>query len=658
MSYAPPPGASVSLVFSSGAYSRPPGGSVTLEFLPPAGTTILAPSLGVLTAFGTPGPVFLWNTYVDLDSRGFYAGEFGAAPDVDYHRLRPLGVEQDDYGTPFVWLAQQWALPDGLDAGAAPYSAAVYHQRDYAFDPTEAPNSSALVLEFSRHTYTPFATAKTSGATLDLEFAWPYPKPFGWASASFGGAQVQHFGQLELDPAGFQSDLYGTPVITSVAHVLLSGFVSAALGTPVLEWTLFVAPPGTAVGAFGVTNVQNKNRSIVTAVFDASRYGTATFINSTTYTEPYGFADETFGSAMASAFNRELTVLGMDDGAVPAPTIALYGIWNATIPYFPVWSLADVYNATDPRPIKPSGMAAPDHNIYIPIHGQEMRVELKDRTLLAHTWLDDNFGDITIFPHYITPKGVAPPTYLGSIFGATWVSNWIRYLEPQPWDSAKVWNDYGPVDPATGLPADVRNANFGFDPLGWTETAFGAAGVQLYTRTIEIADSVAAPSMSPPRVHAENTVAPGGIYSAVFGDVDRWEAGKIKAHGDDMARYGQSRIDRRVIASGWDSLAVTWPHMAVPIYTTGIAAPSVNPPAVVAPYDCYGRVAANITVPAHTRGDDGMGASRVVGTTATVPPHPIWGGLLVTDGSSAFYSTPVSCSGLGAGAFGSAAVST
>jgi len=57
-------------------------------------------------------------------------------------------------------------------------------------------------------------------------------------------------------------------------------------------------------------------------------------------------------------------------------------------------------------------------------------------------------------------------------------------------------------------------------------------------------------------------------------------------------------------------------------------------------------------------GDDGMGASRVVGTTATVPPHPIWGGLLVTDGSSAFYSTPVSCSGLGAGAFGSAAVST
>jgi hypothetical protein len=53
-------------------------------------------------------------------------------------------------------------------------------------------------------------------------------------------------------------------------------------------------------------------------------------------------------------------------------------------------------------------------------------------------------------------------------------------------------------------------------------------------------------------VLAANTVAPAGWDSQVFGDVQKWEPGKIKPHGDDLAVWGRAVIERAIVAGGLD----------------------------------------------------------------------------------------------------------
>lgn len=90
-------------------------------------------------------------------------------------------------------------------------------------------------------------------------------------------------------------------------------------------------------------------------------------------------------------------------------------------------------------------------------------------------------------------------------------------------------------------------------------------------------------SLAPPMVRRQNRVNLSGWDSLTIGDIDRWEAGKLKPHGDDLLSCGQPALPRgvrpeawdgacgtpavahRVAGMGWDDSAMPWPVLVASV---------------------------------------------------------------------------------------------
>lgn len=193
---------------------------------------------------------------------------------------------------------------------------------------------------------------------------------------------------------------------------------------------------------------------------------------------------------------------------------------------------------------------------------------------------------------FTTPWGTAlvgyPRTYGWggydfTLWGMAWVSHYTRYLLSEGWRSSTLedypisgFNDRTRVRP---VPARVYPSSAG--------DSF-RAGVPELTRGVrEITGrGISAYNAGQPVVLARCQVLPVGWDSADFGDIDRWEAGKVKPHGDDVSAVGYPKLLHPLGPPGADDGGIGAVRVAGVIGTSGMPPVGFDGPSVTDPFGC------------------------------------------------------------------------
>ncbi|KLD65422.1 hypothetical protein [Dyella japonica] len=240
-----------------------------------------------------------------------------------------------------------------------------------------------------------------------------------------------------------------------------------------------------------------------------------------------------------------------------------------------------------------------------------------------------SFGNaILIIPDY-GPKTVKPPGIGAGAFGLVDVENFNRTLLARGWDSFTISPPAAPSWPRTSH--WISNAYAPFPAQGSDHASYGTPWVSLYRRTLfpsgwdsMVLDAapgyfkdrmrvtkrraVAAVGIGPGGIggawisNFAQRVAPAGFWLRVFGlvnvrrqnrinaigfdaltlgDVQRWEAGVVKAYGDDVAALGRAVIHRSLRPDPVVG-AVGSPRVAQAVGPTGIGAAVIADPVAVA----------------------------------------------------------------------------
>jgi len=456
MPYTSPPGGSVTLIFRS-PYSKPPGGSVTLEFAPPVGQTISAASLG--DSASVAQPALQWTQFVL--PYGVQAGTLGSV-DVDYHRLKPGGIAEGDFGSISLrWT--QFISP----SGAEPDDPSSSVQVQLVSGTYRMPPGLSVVLNFG-----PLVTSDP-GDSVTVDFNYPPGtiRPLAWSSARFG--QTQLIGPSLVIPSGISSFVSGSASISPpiAARNVAPGGIAAnpltgpnslrEVPSPVIDFrTKHVTPSGIAVPSgqlpvhyvafyyqfidtaglgsgpetYGTALAAYKIRSVFPSFIASNVFG-ATAVLRTITVHPSGFGGETFSTTnlVEDYSNRVQTHSGSADPAA-------YGIqyvrnqrdflyvdtsaWIGSQVNFPVpYNLRQVltvqqFQGTDADTAK---------------YGQ-LTITNRNRQLTTFGHQDSRFSyyaaDIANAARAITPDGLD-----ATLFGASLVAYRIRYVSPVGFDS-------------------------------------------------------------------------------------------------------------------------------------------------------------------------------------------------------------------------------
>jgi len=268
---------------------------------------------------------------------------------------------------------------------------------------------------------------------------------------------------------------------------------------------------------------------------------------------------------------------GFDQGIPP------YNVFGDTTVAFPVDPHA-------PQTARPTGFIAT-------LWGAN-RVELLNRTVgpqgIPHSGNPQQ--DLT------TPWGTAlvgyPRRYtIGMGVQTLWGTHVIEYVNRQIWPEG--WNsctleswDFENYK----FPMKVIRKNPLVRPASMGDVAvFGTCTVSQRVRTVYSrgVDSYNSGSHS---VKASSTIGAQGWESLLIGDIDRWEAGKIKAHGDDMSVVGTPRLLHPLRASGFDSGVVAASRIAPVLSPIGIPNIAFDGPSVTNPFGCTNRVVSPLPI--------------------------------------------------------------
>lgn len=230
---------------------------------------------------------------------------------------------------------------------------------------------------------------------------------------------------------------------------------------------------------------------------------------------------------------------------------------------------------TRPKEAKPSGFMALGWGVH--------RVEHFHRTLHPSGWV--SFAISAPRPpawprtsHWVS-NAYPPFQFTGSdtsLFGTAWVSNWVRELAPAGFDAHRI--GYEPGYFAQRM--KVWKRDYVRDVTLGDGEVFGTAWVEQGERSIAVR-AISPGGVPRPQVIGRATVAPDGFDACVFGDVQRWEAGKVKPYGDDLAEWGRTIISRALRAQGFDG-EFGVPSVARPIAAEGWIAGGVGEPTTVA----------------------------------------------------------------------------
>lgn len=424
----------------------------------------------------------------------------------------------------------------------------------------------------------------------------------------FGVSTVKSNAILPLNI--FEDGLFGTPVLifTQIVYPIGRGSTaSVSQQARMTPWNIYApygdaAPIGYTPGrssdahvirseaVFGSPTVTNQHRSIGPVPsrgddpangFDFyPKFGVPTFTLRRQYVAPNGIRSLRFGQII---FLNVPQYVDLDDD-LNRGGIAPSTQWGANeIGYPPVQPSLH-------RPVYPVGFSAT-------VWG-EHAVELFDRTIfvegIEHSgnpqqFLTTPWGDALVgYPRRYT-IGMGVQTLWGNnliefknrpVYPAGWIN---CTLEDGNFDNFKFPMKVIRVNPP------VRPPSMG------VVTVFGTCTVSHRVRTV-YSRGVDSYNSGNHSVKASSTIGAQGWESLLIGDIDRWEAGKIKAHGDDMSEVGTPRLLHPLRASGFDSGVVVAPRIAPALSPIGIPNIAFDGPSVTNPFGCTNRVVSPLPI--------------------------------------------------------------
>lgn len=209
-------------------------------------------------------------------------------------------------------------------------------------------------------------------------------------------------------------------------------------------------------------------------------------------------------------------------------------------------------------------------------------VELFNRQVYPSGFQADVWGDALVgYPReYVIGAGDQ------TLWGTHRVEHYIRYLLSLGWISSTL-EDEDIIWFNDRMKVNIRNPQGGLQGVE-PGLAFGQAVIEYVDRTIP-GRSIVGYAAGVPEVRAVLTIALIGWDSSVFGDIDEWEAEKIKVHGDDLSRVAIPRITHPVVPASIASGVIADPRMARPIYASGMPEVGFDGPVVSNPLGCTNR---------------------------------------------------------------------
>ena len=439
----------------------------------------------------------------------------------------------------------------------------------------------------------------------DTNLATVYPETIG-NGAKFGSHKIR----TNSITVGFifEDGLLGVPTLIYTQIVNAVGWKNTIVipnGIRMTPWNIYApggdaAPEGYTPGAgytpirsqtvFGDHIVANQHRAVGPVPsrgddpangFDFyPKFGSATFTLRRQYVVPTGIRSNRFGQII---FLNVPQYVNLDD-EVNHQGIAPSTQWGENaIGYPPVQPSLH-------RPVYPVGLSAT-------VWG-EHAVELFDRTIfvegIEHSgnpqqFLTTPWGDALVgFPRrYVLGMGAQ------TLWGDNLIEFKNRPVYPAGWINCSLedgnFDDYRfPMKVIRKNPL-VRPASMG------DVTVFGTCTVSHRVRTV-YSRGVDSYNSGNHSVKALSTIGTQGWESLLIGDIDRWEAGKIKAHGDDMSEVGTPRLLHPLRALGFDSGVVVAPRIAPALSPIGIPNIAFDGPSVTNPFGCTNRVVSPLPI--------------------------------------------------------------
>lgn len=534
--------------------------------------TIIAPN-SILSSTKWGGETRVRNLTPELHTFGTVATEWGTAQVYNqFERYDIQGFSATLWGKPIVRDRRFWVSPNGI----APLPISMLHRVQNVIPDPPAPQPVGAVGWMSSR----FGTKEDDGGlivggkviwSIGSEFTeWGEPAltlygiapvgitpPFDSVGTQFGTPSLN--ATQWIRPGGIN------PPPASVGHRLGPHYIWAPKGYPYevgknpWEHTIdyYVHGESDVRPSFGPIRVEHRNRIVAPNGFLATRmqdFGEPRVSLRWQFVRPDGLLSQRLGFPKVG--EPKLAPAGFD--------MALYG--TATV----------VEVDTGPKTAQPSGIAPGGFGGH--------RVEFFHREVAPQGWMEFRVSNPTppAWPrtsHWISHE-YPPFEFSGDVhtlWGDAWVSHHTRTVEP-------VGTVMTLMDGYTlgefALRMRVWKRGYVRDvTLGGGEE-FGTAWVEQGQRSIAVR-GIAPGGVARPQVIGRATVEPDGFDACVFGDVQRWEAGKIKPHGDDLAEWGRAIISRALHAQGFEGEFGT-PSIARPVAPVGWNAGGVGDPTTVA----------------------------------------------------------------------------
>ena len=520
--------------------------------------------------------------------------------------VRPHPVVRDEYGRPNVRNRDQYVVAGGLNSFAQGAYLVEFRTKLVSFGGIAAPAISLIHRVRKSIADPPGAQVvfppsfyvgdeARPGIVPAPAFHHPTIFPEGWASARFGAISVRGTGFFPSSIV--RIDTFGTPLFVHTQIVYTSSFGNIDPAGQVADPQL---SPHTIYAPFGDTATEQARH------------------NNPAVAPPHVIG------LPAGEFNNSWSLgggwpwFGLPEVST-SPRAVQPGPLNA---FFPAFGLATVDLRL--RYLRPTPIRGPRFGPVIILNVPQHVGFNEDNPGVS----DGVFGtaDVSHRPAY--PPTISPPSLPGAVFGDSAIELFNRSVSPSGRDMAS----FGTA--MVGYPrtytlsvgsatlwgtAIVEYLNREVSPTGWDSLSLideslssfayrmrvtrrevphpisaipPSSGVGTPTVSFRLREVVAQP-IRPPRpglARIAMTVAPLGWGDVVFGDIDEWEAGKVKPHGDDMLVFPTPRMGRGVTLSVGDTSSVGAPRMAWAVYTFGMPPVGFAGPAITDEHGCSRRV--------------------------------------------------------------------
>lgn len=217
-------------------------------------------------------------------------------------------------------------------------------------------------------------------------------------------------------------------------------------------------------------------------------------------------------------------------------------------------------------------------------------IDLKNRTI-EPTGIDHQGGSSGPDPWGDALVGFPRVYYLGMGVQTIWGNNIIEYknrpvfpegflsctLEVFNFEDFKFPMKVVRKNPQTSVPSIQSGPTFGHADVSYGNRIVYGRGIAEYNSGLH-------------KVAAVATIVVSGWDSSEYGDIDRWEAGKIKAHGDDLSAVGYPRILNPLRQTSWEEFLAGAPRVSNGVSPVGVPSIAFDGPSVTNNFGCTNRV--------------------------------------------------------------------